>query len=375
MKKLLKRLSLILAVVMLLSVAGCNPQSPPPEGDGGLGFGNVRNVKNIILLIGDGMGTEHIKAGSLVKEGGLYIEQLPNRVLVETRSNNNETTDSTAAATAIATGVRTNNRYVGVNPDGEELETIVDIASGLGKYTGIITTEELSGGTPMSFSSHSTNRSDKLNMAVTAAQTSNVNLFISTLSAKQRYMQNGYTFIENVDDISESAEDKIICDVSISASAQEGSEFSFDRMITEAIEYLSQNEDGFFLMAEGAHIDHGGEQKNMSYMLSELLAFDLGVKTAVEWARKRDDTIVLVTADHETGGLVLGDNATGENLMDLDQNDNPINYSWTVTGHSSADVYLYFYGMEMDYIDVSSFESRDRIKNIDIFTIMSELIA
>ena len=365
MKKLLKRLSVIIALVMALSFMGCNP-TPPDEG-------NVE-IKNIILLIGDGMGTEHIKAGSLVKDGGLYLETLPNRVLVETRSNNQETTDSSAAATAIATGVRINNGSVGVTPDGEELRTIVDIASELGKLTGIITTEELDGGTPMAFSAHNPNRRLPEQLSISAAQTSNVNLFLSTASYKNIFSQY-YTYIDDVDKVSSAMDDKIIGNFKMNATAESGAKDSFDRMITEAIEYLSQGDEGFFLMAEGAHIDHGGEQQDIEYMLRELLAFDLGVKAAVEWAKQREDTIVLVTADHNTGGLVLAENATKENLFDLDNDNNPINYEWTVLGHSPLDVYLYLYGITIDYLDYSSFESESRIKNIDIFTIMNDLFS
>ncbi|MBR2499074.1 MAG: alkaline phosphatase [Clostridia bacterium] len=366
MKKLF---SIFLCLIVLLStVVGCKPQNP---GDGSLGFGNVQEVKNIILLIGDGMGPEQIKAGNLVQRKGLYLDKLPNKVLVETRSNDGEITDSAAAGTALATGVRTNNGYVGLDPEGNQLETIVDIASNLGKRTGIITTEDLIGATPMAFASHNASRSAYNDLALVSAQSSNVNLFLSTGNIMGHYTATGgYKIVENVDSISESTEEKIIGAFPIAATAKEGTDFSFDRMVTEALDYLSKDEDGFFLMAEGAHIDHGGHENNIMYMLRELVAFDLGVKAAVEWASKRNDTVVLVTADHETGGLSLANGANASNLFDIDGDGNFTNIRWSTDGHSSADVYLYLYGMEMNYVEKSSFESNNRLKNIDIFNIM-----
>ncbi len=340
-----------------------------------LEFGNVKTAKNVILLIGDGMGPEEIKAGSIFKDGGLYIERLPNRTMVETRSNDSTITDSAAAGTALASGNRTNNGWVGITPDEEYVTTIVDIAHEMGKKTGIITTEELTGATPMTFAAHAKSRNDKGWLLESAARSSNVNLFVSTgdIESYSKMTAAGYTAIENVDDISESEEEKIIGAYPIEAIAESMSEYSFDRLVTEAIEYLSKCEDGFFLMAEGAHIDHGGHANDILYMLRELLAFDLGVKAAVEWARNRDDTVVLVTADHATGGLELKKNANADNLLDTDDDGNYLNFSYSTTGHVGIDVYLYVYGLEMDFKDFSSFNTKDRIKNTDVFRIMKTM--
>ena len=106
------------------------------------------------------------------------------------------------------------------------------------------------------------------------------------------------------------------------------------------------------------------------YFLRELLAFFLGVKAAVEWAKKRNDTVVLVTADHETGGLQLAEGVTSANLLDEDDDNNLINVTWTSQHHTNADVYLYLYGLTMDYAKYSSFERADRISNTNVFDIM-----
>ena len=372
MNKLFKLSSVFLCIIFASCfVSGCGISD---NGSAEIGYGNVLEAKNVILLIGDGMGTNQIKAGSLTIQGELFIEKLPNRCFVETRSADSETTDSAASGTALATGVRTNNGYVGVTPDGTELETIVDIASRQGKKTGIITTENLNGATPMAFSGHSESRADYTKLLKSAAESSNVNLFISTGNVNSVFTDAGYTVMESVDAISEMKEDKIIGAFPISATEKEMSDYSFDRIVYESLEYLSQDQDGFFLMAEGAHIDHGAHENNIMYMLRELWAFDLGVKAAVEWAAKRTDTVVLVTADHETGGLVLANNINSDNFFEIGDQGDFVNFRWTTTWHTAADVYLYLYGMKMDYSEKSSFNDKNRVKNTDIFNIIKDFI-
>ena len=347
---------------------------------------NVTKAKNVILLIGDGMGPEQIKAGEIYKGEALTMQGFPYKTTVQTRSASDEITDSAASATALATGKRTINGMVGKDPNYLNLETIVDIASGMGKRTGVISTEELYGATPMGFSSHAYNRNDTACLLQTAATTGNVNLFASYVmdeAYQNVFTAAGYEKIADVDGISDSTSDKVFGSYVIRADAPtmsaNANRVAFDRVITEALEYLSQDEDGFFLMAEGAHIDHGGHNNDMTYMLSELLAFDDGVKAALEWAKDRDDTVVIVTADHETGGLELKDSAyTALNFLETTSYDNgmtyvPVHYAWTTTSHSATDVNFYINGADIAF-NTYSFGSNSRIKNVDVFKIMKKLL-
>lgn len=347
---------------------------------------NVTKAKNVILLIGDGMGPEQIKAGEIYKGEALTMQGFPYKTTVQTRSALDEITDSAASATALATGKRTINGMVGKDPNYLNLETIVDIASGMGKRTGVISTEELYGATPMGFSSHAYNRNDTACLLQTAATTGNVNLFASYVmdeAYQNVFTAAGYEKIADVDGISDSTSDKVFGSYVIRADAPtmsaNANRVAFDRVITEALEYLSQDEDGFFLMAEGAHIDHGGHNNDMTYMLSELLAFDDGVKAALEWAKDRDDTVVIVTADHETGGLELKDSAyTALNFLETTSYDNgmtyvPVHYAWTTTSHSATDVNFYINGADIAF-NTYSFGSNSRIKNVDVFKIMKKLL-
>ena len=415
--KLKNTLTLVLAGMMVASMSACGAQSSividengekktvqsvsnrtqavagnsvavneGAEENGPITLKNVTTAKNVILMIGDGMGPQQIKAGELYKEETLTMQNFPYMTTVETRSASDVITDSAAAGTALATGRRTTNGMVGKDPNYLNLETIVDIASGMGKSTGIIATEELYGATPMTFAAHAYNRNDKACLLETAATTSNVNLFASYVMEEnyQNIFTNaGYTKIDSVEDISDSTSGKVFGSYKIKATAPsmsaDASKVALDRLVTEALEYLSKDEDGFFLMAEGSHIDHGGHNNDMTYMLQELLAFDDAVQAVLEWAKDRDDTVVIVTADHETGGLELKESAyTALDFLDTESFDGgmtyvPMHYAWTTTSHSAADVNLYINGADIDFRNYS-FGVDSRIKNTDVFKIMKGLL-
>ena len=372
MKKNFKRwIALAMVGTISLSLVGCKPKP--------IILKEVTTAKNVILMIGDGMGPTQIEAGELYKDEKLTMQGFPYMTKVETCSANAKVTDSAAAATALATGTRTANGVIGKDVNGDDLTTIVDIAASLGKRTGVITTEELYGATPMGFSGHSTARSSSRELLETAAASSNVNLFACSYIQKTHrnyFTSAGYEEIEYAENISESTSDKVFGSYIIDAIAEEmwsdGSMVAFDRLVTEALEYLSQDEDGFFLMAEGAHIDHGGHNNDITYMLQELLSFDDAVKAVLEWAKDRDDTVVIVTADHETGGLTLNEDATHEDMVAAYEGEQGV-YLWTSTGHTSTDVNLYINGADINFAQYS-FGTNDRIKNTDVFEILKSLM-
>ena len=410
--KIKKTLAFLFAGMMAVSMAACSSQGMPNENGGNEGsksnkvyasknFASITDTsaengaivlkdvtvaKNVILMIGDGMGPEQVKAGAIYKGEALTMQGFPYQTTVQTRSAFDEVTDSAAAATALATGKRTSNGMVAKDPNYLNLETIVDIASGMGKRTGIIATEELYGATPMGFSGHAYNRNDTACLLETAATTGNVNFFASyVMDTKYQsiFTNAGYENVTAVEEISESTSDKVFGSYMIRADAPSMSantnRVAFNKVVTEALEYLSKDEDGFFLMAEGSHIDHGGHNNDMTYMLQELLAFDDAVQAVLEWAQGRDDTVVIVTADHETGGLELKESAfTALNFLETVSYDNGMNYvpkhyAWTTTSHSSTDVNLYINGANIDFRNYS-FGVEGRIKNTDVFKILKSLM-
>ena len=362
------------------NVGGNSGVDTPSENNGPSILQNLTQAKNVILMIGDGMGPEQIKAGELYKGEKLTMQNFPYMTKVETRSHSDEVTDSAAAATAMATGKRTTNGIIGRSHDYQDLETIVDIASAMGKRTGVLATEELYGATPMGFSAHAYTRGDQAGLLDSAATTSNVNLFASyTMSEayQSKFTNAGYTAVADVAAISDATGEKVFGSYNIKGTAPSMSaaedNVAFDRLVTEALEYLSKDEDGFFLMAEGSHIDHGGHNNDFCYMLEELMAFDDAVAAALKWAESRNDTVVIVLADHETGGLALTDEATHETIVETYEAGGYGNtYSWSTGGHTSTDINCYINGANIDFRNYS-FASSARIKNTDVFKIIKSL--
>ena len=371
-----KLAALISATIMAFSMVSCGQSD-----DGPIILKDVTRAKNVILMIGDGMGPQQIKAGELYKGEPLAMQQFPYMTKVETCSQSDSVTDSAAAATALATGVRTTNGIVGRDPAYTDLETIVDIAASMGKRTGIIATEELYGATPMGFSGHANARGEQQTLLQSAANSGNVNLFASSrisTTYQQYFTDAGYVTAENADQISEMDGEKVFGSYYVLADNEpmeaDGNIVSFDRLVTEALEYLSKDKDGFFLMAEGSHIDHGGHNNDICYMLEELIAFDNAVEAVLKWAKNRKDTVVIVTADHETGGLLVDNFATHEDVVETYENGGGgIWFDWTSTGHTATDVNLYINGANIVFKDYS-FGKNSRIKNTDVFLIMKSLL-
>ena len=150
-----------------------------------------------------------------------------------------------------------------------------------------------------------------------------------------------------------------------SGSAEMGN-VALDRVVSESIEYLSKDDDGFVLMVEGARIDKQAERNNLEFMIAELLAFDNAVQTALDFAKDRDDTVVIVTADHETGGLSLEEGFTKENMAEK--------HSWSTHGHTATNVYCNVYAKDFDFLRYSSEEKATHLKNADIFTMMKTFV-
>ena len=363
------------------NIGGNQPTSDAEEADGTIVL-EATEVKNVILFIGDGMGPEQVRFGEMMKENKLFFQEFPYSTTVNTNSLDG-TTDSAAAATALATGVLTKNGRVGIGPDKDApLETIMDIAQQLGKRTGVITTEALNGATPMGFSSHSEDRSLERILLEEAAKNSGINFFASdSTNDLNCFTKAGYSVISDLESYDVVKEDELVfCNMRIKAGVPEDNEDyeTFHETVSTALDFLAQDEDGFMLMAEGAHIDHGGHNNNIDYMVEELLAFDLGVQAALEWAKGRTDTVVIVTADHETGDLHLNDGITKYNYRDMETVNgfeySTLYYSWGSTGHSDANVGFYVNGIDIKFNRYSQFKDETLIKNTDVFLILKDLL-
>ena len=315
-----KTCSLILCFVLLLSL--CVPafaaQPAPPE------------IKNVILMIGDGMGENHLK---LAEEYGhtLFMNtQYDLRGQSKTRSASHITTDSAAGGTALSSGVRIINQTVGVfawDPFGlfRVPKSIAEVAQEKGMKTGIVTTDSVTGATPASFSVHVLYRKmyDKLAQEILKTK---FDLFWGKAEENatitpEAVAANGWTFVANKTEM-QALQPGTRSFGQFSGqtwrSAIPEAELEMDppllrEMSTKAIELLNaDNENGFFLMIEGAHIDkqsHKSKGMRMDYeskreeVVSAVVGFDNAIRDVVEFARKDGHTAVVVTADHETGWI------------------------------------------------------------------------
>lgn len=296
-----------------------------PQGDG------VRRI--VILMIGDGMGPVEMDAASLYahgETGRLFMEGLPVHGAIVT-GNLSGITDSAAAATTMATGVRTWNGNIGLDRDDQPVETIVELAHQLGRPAGIVTTALLPHATPGGFSAHDTTRYDYLGVADDQAREVRPDVMLGGGSTYYDPPGTAGTHRSEGDLVAElgaagwqtvrtraalEAADPADGAQIVGVFAPEHMTYVLDRaadtteptlteMSLAALRFLDTSPDGFFLMIEGARIDMAGHGNDLARNVQETLAFDDAVRAVSEWAGERPEVTLLVTADHETGGMEI----------------------------------------------------------------------
>lgn len=281
-------------------------------------------VKNIILMIGDGMGLTQVYAGYTANKGKLNLEKATYIGFSKTYSANAYITDSGAGGTAMSTGVKTKNRAIGVDTLGQALKTILESAEEHGLATGLVATSAITHATPASFIAHQVSRYNYVSIAEDFID-SGIDIFLGggkqffesdTLNISDTLRNKGYSIGYNLDSINPNIAENIGC-----LAADDGLPRMLDgrgdflpKAIDIALTKLSQNDKGFFVMIEGSQIDWGGHDNDIDYVITEVLDFDKAIGKAFDFADKNPGTLVIVTADHETGGLSIigGDLATGE---------------------------------------------------------------
>jgi alkaline phosphatase len=350
--------------------------------------------KSIILMIGDGMGFEHLKLARWVelgKDNRFPLEQLPMQLNVTTRSADNLITDSAAAATAIATGNKTDNGMLSISPLSEILETILEISYKLGKSTGIVTTTEITHATPAAFMTHVQSRSDTTEISRQIAENSTVNVLFGggsnyfSTSQLIRLEARGYDVVSNRSELMETDSDNLIglfapSHLPYEIDREQEVIPSLTEMTMKAIEILSQDPDGFFLMVEGGRIDHAGHANDKANVALETIEFSHAVDTAISFSKEYDNVLLLITADHETGGLKilnstlnnnipLPNNTREENNIIRIQRINNISVDWSTTSHTNSNVPFFGYNTEF-----SGFTNLSVIDNTDTFKLMNNYL-
>lgn len=264
--------------------------------------------KNIILLIGDGMGENHIKiTKEALKKEQMNIESFPIQGRVTTFSKRFITTDSAAAASAMATGRKTLKHMLSQESNSIINESLTEIAISHNMGTGIITSTTLFDATPAAFSSHTSSR-DNYEEIIEQQISSSIDILIG--EGKEEYDKykkeiiKNKTYANSIQDLPENSDKKIICALT-EIPAEKNGENVLLSCTKYTLEELSNNKNGFFIMIEGAKIDEESHQNNVEKMIKELTAFDEVVGYCLDFAQNSGDTCVIVTADHETGGLNL----------------------------------------------------------------------
>jgi alkaline phosphatase len=268
-------------------------------------------LRQIILMIGDGNGLAQISSGLFTNGNELSLTQLKNMGLVKTQAADDFTTDSAAGATAYATGKKANNRALGIGPAGDTLINLPTILREKGFRSGVITTDELTGATPAAFFAHHSERDDSGTIASFLSRSA-VDLAIG--GGKRHFYpylsdltQAGFEQVNSLDALAKSNSSKLIYFLGEGspASIESGRGPILSKASLEAVTYLAKGNSPVFLMIESAKIDSGGHSNSSSTIVTEMLDFDLTIGEMIRYADQHPGTLVLITADHETGGVSL----------------------------------------------------------------------
>ncbi len=277
-----------------------------------------KRPKNIILFIGDGMGVDHVWAGLTANGGKLFLDNFKHIGFSKTQSADKYTTDSAAGGTALATGVRTYNGAIGVDVNRKPLQSILEQAEEMKLATGLVSTSAITHATPASFIAHQAARSKYEAIAADFLKT-DIDVFIGGgykhfadredgRNLIEELRKNGYQVLQDLQAISQVKEGKL---AGLTAPEHNGRLAERGNMLPvatrTAINILSNNKKGFFLMVEGSQIDWGGHANNTPYVVEEMLDLDQAIGEALAFAARDRETLVVVTADHETGGMSITD--------------------------------------------------------------------
>ena len=300
-------------------------------------------AKNIILFIGDGMGPNQVALARFSVGGAnhrLSFENFPVTGIVLNHSAQNLYTDSAASATTWAAGVKTKNGYLSVDSDNKFLPTIPELLSTKGYLTGMVATSSITHATPAAFYAHINSRSKHKKIAEMLVE-SDIAIALGGGSEffKMPLSNEAIHIINNGDSLDEN--NLIEYSRVLGLFGEDGLDRRLSpptqlKMTETALDFLDSktlNCPGFFLMSEGSQIDWAGHDNNVKYMLAEFADFDDSIAAAIEFAKQDKETLILVTADHATGGLVL-----------QKPRGSSIRAQWTTTSHDLSSINIYAYG-------------------------------
>lgn len=315
-----------------------------------LNDGAHKQVKNVILLVGDGMGLAQVCAADAINEG-LSMLNTKKVGLQKTQAADSYTTDSAAAGSALATGKKHNNRHISMSPEGEPYASLTDLFYDKGYACGVLTLGNLADATPAAFYGHSTERDNSdeitdwlLEGKLTFLGGSGMHVFTERKDSKDilgELREAGYAICSSAEEINKT-KGKVICvDERMEKAATEPTLPLLANATHNAIAKLTEEKKskGFFLMVEGAKIDYAGHANSLPGSILETLSFDLAVAEALKFADSNGETLVIVTADHETGGL---------SLVDGDMKHKSITVHYMTDDHTAIMLPVFVYGPQSD---------------------------
>jgi alkaline phosphatase len=306
-----------------------------------------KHPKNIIFMVGDGMGTAQVFAGLTANHGTLNLMRCTAIGFQKTQSADAFVTDSGAGATAFAIGKKAKNGAIGVDAQETSHPTILETAKKNGLGTGIIVTCSITHATPACFYAHVPSRSQNEDIAAQLL-TSNIDVFVGggqkyfTTRADGKnlidaFKTNGYQVADSTADLGQFKTGKLAV-FTASGEPKPLTEGRGDILINgtqTALRLLDQNKKGFFMVIEGSQIDWGGHANKTNYITSEMLDFDKTIGAVLDFAKKDGNTLVVITADHETGGLAITDG---------DMQAGQAEGKYVTTGHTGIMVPVFAYG-------------------------------
>jgi len=371
--------SLLLIFVMLLGMVGCSkppvqsPEAPAEtqwhstgdilitaqQADEIIG-GEFQTPKNVILIIGDGMGPNDIFLAQSYADGtydfGLVMNRIVNHGFCTTYSADSEITDSAASGTALSSGIKTNKGTIGKDTNGQDVRVMLEIAKGAGKKVGIVTDDYITGATPSAFMTHSDSRKNEEEL-INNILSFPPDVLIGRYDADHhgKAVRKGYLtaidvslFAQTLNDAQELPE----VFVGFNSGSRQVPDNELAYSAQTALKLL-ENENGFFLMIEGCGTDKYGHDNMMKGKITSVANLDRTVAAVLLYMQEHPDTLLIITSDHETGGVQLP--AQGEE---------PSDDLFTTTTHTGVPVRVFAVGQGSEYFRDTTVDNTDVAKFI-----------
>ena len=311
-------------------------------------FQSEDRPKNLILLIGDGMGFSQLTGARMALKGPngrLTLERFPVTGWSSTHSATEIYTDSAAGATALAAGIKTDPSHISVTSDGQPVETLFEKAQAAGKSVGLITDSMVFDATPSAFGAHRESRRDYAEIAdqllelkpeiLVGESRRSIDEDPNWQARFQRFEQAGYTRLDTLESLESAPDDGPLLGLFPAGSiGDQETQPNLEQLTIQALERLSRNPNGFMLMVETEETDTASHRGNFDRMVEGIRALDRVAEVTVEFADSNQDTLIVATADHETGGLAILGGEHGESQR----------VRWATGNHSSEPVPVLAYG-------------------------------